>query len=109
DTVARCLMPDGLFLLHTIGGLTSETTSDPWITRHVFPGTVLPSAAQMTRAIEGRFVLEDWHNFGADYDRTLMAWHHALDAAWPSLQHAELRRGAHVDGLTAADTDRLYR
>ncbi len=109
DTVARCLVPDGLFLLHTIGGLTSETTSDPWITRHVFPGTVLPSAAQITRAIEGRFTLEDWHNFGADYDRTLMAWYHALDAAWPSLAHAELRHGTRADGLTAADTDRLYR
>jgi cyclopropane fatty-acyl-phospholipid synthase-like methyltransferase len=21
------------------------------------------------------FVMEDWHNFGADYDTTLMAWH----------------------------------
>jgi cyclopropane-fatty-acyl-phospholipid synthase len=58
---------------------------DPWIDRYVFPGAVLPSAAQVSSALEGRFVLEDWHNFGADYDRTLMAWHERLDAAWPSL------------------------
>ena len=32
------------------------------------------------------FVLEDWHNFGADYDRTLMAWHVRFEAAWPRLQ-----------------------
>jgi len=35
---------------------------------------MLPSAAQVTQAIEGLFVIEDWHCFGADYDRTLQAW-----------------------------------
>ena len=25
--------------------------------------------------MEGLFTMEDWHNFGADYDKTLMAWH----------------------------------
>jgi cyclopropane-fatty-acyl-phospholipid synthase len=84
-TVLRLLAPDGLFLLHSIGGLTSESTSDPWIDRHVFPHSVLPSAAQIAHALEGRFVLEDWHNFGADYDRTLMAWHANVEAAWPAL------------------------
>lgn len=113
DAVARRLEPDGLFLLHTIGGLTSETTSDPWITRYIFPGTVLPSAAQITRAIEGRFVLEDWHNFGADYDRTLMTWHHNLEGAWLSLRQAAARRHPDADGPAAAHddryTDRWYR
>jgi cyclopropane-fatty-acyl-phospholipid synthase len=86
ETVSRLLEPDGLFLLHTIGGRYSETTSDPWMARYVFPGSVLPSSAQIARAIEGLFVLEDWHNFGADYDRTLMAWYHNIDAAWPTLE-----------------------
>jgi cyclopropane-fatty-acyl-phospholipid synthase len=35
--------------------------------------------------VEGRFVIEDWHNFGTDYDRTLQAWRDNLDAAWASL------------------------
>ena len=46
---------------------------------------MLPSIAQLAHAIEGRFVVEDWHNFGADYDRTLMAWHKNITAAWSSL------------------------
>jgi cyclopropane fatty-acyl-phospholipid synthase-like methyltransferase len=29
--------------------------------------------------------LEDWHNFGQDYDTTLMAWWKNFDAAWPDL------------------------
>jgi cyclopropane-fatty-acyl-phospholipid synthase len=85
DVMARRLKPNGLFLLHTIGALRSMRSPDPWIDRYVFPGAVLPSAAQVSRAIEGRFVLEDWHNFGADYDRTLMAWHQRFDQAWPGL------------------------
>lgn len=85
DTSARLLTPTGLMLLHTIGGLRSVAASDPWVDRYVFPGAVLPSAAEITAAFEGRFVLEDWHSFGADYDRTLMAWHHNFEEAWSSL------------------------
>ena len=46
---------------------------------------MLPSARQITQASESRLVLEDWHNFGADYDRTLMGWYGNVEAAWPEL------------------------
>jgi len=81
----RCLGNEGLFLLHTIGGAVSRSHTDPWITRYIFPNSMLPSAAQVAGAVEGRFVIEDWHNFGADYDRTLQAWRDNIEAAWPSL------------------------
>ncbi len=79
----------GLALVHTIGNNTSRTTTDPWITRYIFPGGVIPSEVQLTRAKEGLFVLEDWHNFGPDYDRTLMAWEANFVAAWPQLKETE--------------------
>lgn len=83
---ARSLLaPDGLFLLHTIGGHHSTTHGDPWSEKYIFPNGMLPSIAQIGKAIEGLFVMEDWHNFGADYDRTLMAWRSNFDAAWPHL------------------------
>jgi cyclopropane-fatty-acyl-phospholipid synthase len=85
DTVRRVLVADGLFLLHSIGGAASMRTSDAWLDKYIFPGSVLPSAALITRALERRFVLEDWHNFGPDYDRTLMAWWRNFDVAWPEL------------------------
>ena len=84
DVARARLAHDGLMLLHTIGGNRSEAAPDPWIGRYIFPHAVLPSVAQIGLAIEGRFVLEDWHNFGADYDRTLMAWSANLEASWPS-------------------------
>ena len=40
------------------------------------------------RAAEGRLVIEDVHNFGADYDRTLMAWKANVDAHWDELGDA---------------------
>ncbi len=83
------LKTGGLALIHTIGGNKSRTMADPWITRYIFPGGVIPSEAQLTRAKEDLFILEDWHNFGPDYDRTLMAWEANFVAAWPQLKEQE--------------------
>lgn len=85
QVVRRCLPDDGLFLLHTIGTNQSSSHTDPWIEKYIFPNSMLPSAEQIARACEGLFVIEDWHNFGADYDRTLTAWRANFDAAWPTL------------------------
>ncbi len=73
--VADMLNPDGLFLLHTIGSNSTVTHTDRWIEKYIFPNSMLPSASQISTASEGIFVIEDWHNFGADYDRTLMEWY----------------------------------
>lgn len=86
DTARRLLRPDGAFLLHTIGIDVTAPRTDPWIDRYIFPNGKLPSAREIATAIEGRFILEDWHNFGLDYDRTLMAWWERFDAAWPRLR-----------------------
>ncbi len=86
DTVRRLLEPGGLFLLHTIGIDKTSPRTDPWIDRYIFPNGKLPSAVEMTQALEGRFLIEDWHNFGPDYDRTLMAWHANFERAWPQLK-----------------------
>ncbi len=84
--VHRHLKPDGLFLLHTIGGNTSVHSTDPWIAKYIFPHSMLPSALQITRAAEGLFFLEDWHSFGTHYDRTLMAWHRNFVKTWPQIR-----------------------
>jgi cyclopropane-fatty-acyl-phospholipid synthase len=91
--IARHLMKDdGLFLLHTIGNDHSST--DVWVNRYLFPNGMLPSSADLGRAIQRRLVLEDWHSFGADYDRTLMAWHANFErfAATPAFTGSETFR-----------------
>ena len=83
EVAHRCLKDGGLFLLHTIGKNERHSTPDPWIDRYIFPNGDLPSVGQIGDAVDGLFVVEDLHNFGADYDKTLMAWHANFRAAWP--------------------------
>ncbi|MGD2153310.1 MAG: cyclopropane fatty acyl phospholipid synthase [Gemmatimonadales bacterium] len=83
--VRRCLKDDGLFLLHTIGGNRSVNVTDPWMARYIFPRSVLPSARRIAEASEGVFVIEDWHSFGTDYDKTLMEWYGNFAAGWDRL------------------------
>lgn len=86
EVVERVLDDRGLFLLHTIGNHVTSHLPDAWVDKYIFPNGVLPSAADIAGAVEGRFLIEDWHNFGADYDRTLMAWWANFDRAWPQLR-----------------------
>jgi cyclopropane-fatty-acyl-phospholipid synthase len=84
--VRNCLKDDGLFLLHTIGRNRTSASIDPWVSRYIFPNYFLPSAKQLSEAIEGLFILEDWHNFGADYDKTLMHWFRNFNDNWNRLR-----------------------
>lgn len=87
EVVHRCLRDDGIFLLHTIGCNRSEKSGcDPWMAKYIFPNGELPSIAQIAKAAEGLFVVEDWHNLGPHYDLTLMSWHANLQRAWPRLK-----------------------
>lgn len=83
EVAHRCLSDDGLFLLHTIGKNKRRSAPDPWIDKYIFPNGDLPSIGQIGDALDGLFVAEDVHNFGADYDKTLMAWYENFEAAWP--------------------------
>ena len=113
ERARRLLKPGGLLLLQTIGAPESHQTTDPWVNRYIFPDGVLPSAAQITRAIEGVFILEDWHSLGADYERTLLAWHRQVSAAWGSLPITRysdrFRREWRYYLLTAAGAFRAHR
>lgn len=82
----RLLKDDGLMLLHTIGSNGSQSTGDEWLNKYIFTNGMLPSVKQIASSIEGFFVMEDWHNFGADYDKTLMAWFANFEKHWPSLK-----------------------
>ena len=86
QTVERCLEDDGLFLLHTIGTNTPDLQADPWTIKYIFPGGYLPLAKQIDAATQGLFIMEDWHNFGVDYDPTIMAWVANIDAAREQLE-----------------------
>lgn len=83
--VRHCLTNEGIFLLHTIGDSVTELPNK-WITKYIFPHGMLPSIKLLGKAFENMFVLEDLHNFGADYDKTLMAWQKRFMEHWDELK-----------------------
>jgi len=83
----RCMKDDGLFLLHTIGHSLSVKSTDLWTKKYIFPVGMIPSLAQLSAAMEDLFVAEDVHNFGNDYDKTLMAWHANFVNNWDKIKH----------------------
>jgi cyclopropane-fatty-acyl-phospholipid synthase len=86
EVVNRCLKENGIAFIHTIGNNTSTTYANRWTNKYIFPNGMLPSIAQITQAMEDLFVMEDWHNFGPDYDKTLMAWYQKFNDAWAGLK-----------------------
>jgi cyclopropane-fatty-acyl-phospholipid synthase len=81
-TVFRSLHEGGVFLCQSIAGNWQSAYTDPWITKYIFPNSMLPSAAQVARAAEKLFVLEDIQNLGADYEKTLLAWERNFARSW---------------------------
>lgn len=82
---AKSLRDDGLFLLHTIGYPVSGIAGEPWEEKYIFPNSHLPSITQIAKAAEGKFTIEDVHNFGYYYYPTLMNWFSNFDKNWKSL------------------------
>jgi len=82
SNVHKCLKDDGLFLLHAIGNndplmpavnsLSNTYQSDA---RLPFIGDVVTSSAEM-------FIVEDWGNIGAHYDKTQLAWNENFKKHW---------------------------
>jgi len=86
NVVNRCLHENGLFLLHTIGANRSQIKCDDWFDKYIFPNGMLPSVLQVASAIEENFTLEDWHNLGVDYDKTLICWYRNFERNWDRIK-----------------------
>ncbi len=83
---SKCLAEDGIFLLHTIGvNHPWVPLSEPWTHKYIFPNGLLPNVQHVTEGSKDLFIIEDWHNFGHDYSKTLLAWQRNFDQAWPKL------------------------
>jgi len=89
EVVDRCLSDEGLFLLHTIVGTEPVgPAQSPWLNKYIFPNGELPSLAQIAKSVEGLFIVEAFHHFGTDYDRTLKAWHENFLNGWHTIESA---------------------
>lgn len=73
---------DGLFMMHSVASQWSTDTIEPWLEKYIFPGGVIPSMAQIGKAIDGLWSVVDVHNIGPHYDKTLVAWYENFDKNW---------------------------
>lgn len=68
------LKDDGIMLHHTIGSNISVKHNNPFLEKYIFPGGSLPSLGDISEAIKDILVIEDLHNIGPDYVKTLNVW-----------------------------------
>ena len=81
------LKDDGLFLLQIGARNDAHAVPDPWSHKYIFPNSFHPSLGEIAASTNGFFIMEELHNFGADYDKTLLAWHRNFENAWPVLKN----------------------
>ncbi len=98
SVVNRCLKESGLFLVQSISAETFSRTSNPhldsyilWILKYIFPNGYLPKTSELVKPCRNersgeQFVIQDWHSFGPDYDKTLLAWAENFENGWEGLK-----------------------
>jgi len=75
NTVARCLKPGGVALLHAIGRSDGPGSTNPWIAKYIFPGGYCPALSEVLPPIErSRLMVTDIEILRLHYAETLRHW-----------------------------------
>ena len=71
----RSLKDDGVALLHSISRLDGKSPTNPWFEKYIFPGSYVPSLAEVLPAIEkSGLIVTDIEILRLHYADTLRAW-----------------------------------
>jgi cyclopropane-fatty-acyl-phospholipid synthase len=75
DTVARCLRPDGVALIHAIGRSDGPGSTNPWIQKYIFPGGYSPALSEVLPGVErSGLMATDIEILRLHYAETLRHW-----------------------------------
>ena len=75
DTIARCLHPDGIALIHAIGRSDRPGSTNPWLRKYIFPGGYCPALSEVLPPAERSGLLAaDIEILRLHYAETLKAW-----------------------------------
>jgi cyclopropane-fatty-acyl-phospholipid synthase len=73
--VARLLVDDGVALIHSIGRSDGPGTTNPWITKYIFPGGYTPALSEVLPAVErAGLMVTDIEILRLHYAQTLAEW-----------------------------------
>lgn len=82
--VSHCLEDDGMALIHTIGRSGSAEATDSFISKYIFPGGYLPTASELTSAInQTDLAIADMETLFLHYAETLRHWRERFMARRP--------------------------
>jgi cyclopropane-fatty-acyl-phospholipid synthase len=74
-TIKRCLKPDGVALLHSIGRFEGPGATNPWITKYIFPGGYSPALSEVVGPLEQSGLLStDIEILRLHYAKTIAHW-----------------------------------
>lgn len=80
-TIKRCLKPDGVALLHSIGRFEGPGATNPWIVKYIFPGGYSPALSEVLGPVEkSRLVIGDIEILRLHYAKTLAHWRRRFSA-----------------------------
>jgi len=75
NTIKKCLAPDGVAILHSIGRFAGAAITNPWIQKYIFPGGYSPALSEVTPAIEkSGLLMTDIEILRLHYAKTLVHW-----------------------------------
>jgi len=92
EVIHRCLHPEGIAVVHTIGSNEHQKHGIPFFEKYIFPNAASPSMGQLGQATEDLFAIEDVHNIGPDYRPTLLAWWKNFEAGYSTLDQKKYDR-----------------
>jgi cyclopropane-fatty-acyl-phospholipid synthase len=75
ETIKRCLKPEGVALLHSIGRFGGPGATNTWIQKYIFPGGYSPALSEVLGPIEASGLLTaDIEILRLHYAKTLAQW-----------------------------------
>lgn len=75
ETIKRCLKPDGVALLHSIGRFDGPDATNPWIAKYIFPGGYSPALSEVFGPLErAGLITADIEILRLHYAKTLAHW-----------------------------------
>ena len=108
--VRERLTPDGVALIHAIGRSDGPSVTNPWITRHIFPGGYSPALSEVFRAAEGaKLVATDVEILRLHYAETIRHWRRRFDANRDAIAALYDERFTRLFGLYLAGSEYSFR
>lgn len=80
-TVKRCLKPDGVAVIHSIGRFDGPGATNPWIAKYIFPGGYSPALSEVLGPVEeSGLKTTDIEVLRLHYAKTLAHWRRRFNA-----------------------------